>query len=176
VAKVVTSLLSLSRNDENEFELIKIDLLMKMTLDFCYPFLEKNDVELRFVDNIDTLEAECNVTQISQVLINLIKNASDAVADYEDKWVLVVVTEKESTILIEVIDSGSGISQEIQDKMLMPFFTTKSIGEGTGLGLSISRKILEVHGSELLIDNESANTCFYFELKKKQLALNQNSN
>jgi signal transduction histidine kinase len=61
-------------------------------------------------------------------------------------------------------DSGSGISLEIQNKIMLPFFTTKEVGKGTGLGLSISKSIIEKLNGKFYYDSENKNTCFIIEL------------
>jgi len=68
------------------------------------------------------------------------------------------------TIQIVITDSGFGISKDIVDKILLPFFSTKPVNTGTGLGLSISRKIIENHRGKLYLEEDSTNTCFIIEL------------
>lgn len=67
-------------------------------------------------------------------------------------------------VQISVIDSGSGISEANQKKLMQPFFTTKEVGKGIGLGLSISLSIVHSHGGRLYYNPQSANTCFIVEL------------
>jgi signal transduction histidine kinase len=66
--------------------------------------------------------------------------------------------------LIEVEDNGSGIPNEIKDKILQPFFTTKKGTEGTGLGLSITNDIIKAHGGELNIQSQPGQTIFQIQL------------
>jgi signal transduction histidine kinase len=67
-------------------------------------------------------------------------------------------------ILIEVEDNGSGIPEEIKDKILQPFFTTKKGTEGTGLGLSITNDIIKAHGGQLDIQSQPGSTIFKIHL------------
>ena len=108
----------------------------------------------------------CRPNEVSQVLLNLLNNSYDAVEELEDKWIQVVTSIKNDKVCISVIDSGNGISQEIANEIMQPFFTTKPIGKGTGLGLSISKNLLESQQGELIIDHESANTKFDILLPK----------
>ena len=62
--------------------------------------------------------------------------------------------EKNNNLIIEIEDTGVGISKENLTKVFEPFFTTKGVGEGTGLGMSISYKIIESHGGKINIDSE----------------------
>ena len=73
------------------------------------------------------------------------------------KKVTLKTFEKNQHIVIEVKDNGLGIPQELKDKILMPFFTTKDIGKGTGLGLSISKGIIEEHSGTLSYENKMKN-------------------
>ena len=106
-----------------------------------------------------------NPTQLSQVLFNLINNSFYAVESYPEKWVEVEVRILGMhDLIISVTDSGTGIEKEIADKIMKPFFTTKTPGKGTGLGLSISKDIIESHGGELSIDHTCSNTRFVIKL------------
>jgi C4-dicarboxylate-specific signal transduction histidine kinase len=102
---------------------------------------------------------------VTQVLMNLINNAADAVYDLTEKWIRLSWQQAEDTLVIRVMDSGRGIPPEILVKMMQPFFTTKELGKGTGLGLSISKAIVENHGGQLLYEEHSGHTSFKVELK-----------
>jgi C4-dicarboxylate-specific signal transduction histidine kinase len=116
----------------------------------------------------DSLEIECRDIEISQVLLNLLNNAYDAVTDKEDKWVRIDVKETESAAIITVTDSGPGIPENIRNKITQPFFTTKELGKGTGLGLSISLGIVGAHQGNLTLDTHSSHTCFVVTLPKRR--------
>lgn len=110
---------------------------------------------------------ECRLSEVSQVLINLVINSSFAIEKLPVKWVRLEVKNLENFIEFKVIDSGSGISPEIEKKIFDPFFTTKDFGQGAGLGLSISKGIIDQHGGKIGLDRSSANTCFYVQVPKK---------
>jgi signal transduction histidine kinase len=78
-------------------------------------------------------------------------------------------TKKEGDkVLIFVRDNGSGIPQEILDKIFQPFFTTKPTGEGTGLGLSLSYDIIKAHGGEIKVETkEGEGSEFFIQLPTK---------
>ena len=107
---------------------------------------------------------ECQHLQISQVLINLVNNAYDAVSTLSEKWIILDIYEIDNKVKITITDSGKGIENEIIDKLFEPLFTTKEIGEGTGLGLSISSEIVKNHNGTLYLDTESEFTRFVLEL------------
>jgi signal transduction histidine kinase len=70
------------------------------------------------------------------------------------------VHQKEQNIVVEVTDSGCGISPDIQERIFQPFFTTKPAGEGSGLGLDIVRKIVEKHQGTITFASVSGKTTF----------------
>ena len=104
--------------------------------------------------------------QIQQVVLNLIRNAIDAMADWprRDLTVTVVPAENEMA-LVSVADSGPGISPDIADQLFQPFITTKRTG--MGVGLSISRTIVEAHGGRIQVEeNDGGGAVFRFTLPR----------
>lgn len=101
---------------------------------------------------------------LSQVLLNLVGNAFDAIRESGEGSVTLRAEQRGDRVEISVIDSGPGIPPEIRTKIMAPFFTTKPVGKGTGLGLSISRRIATEHGGQLFLDEKSAATRFVLDL------------
>ena len=96
-------------------------------------------------------KVKIDANQISQVIVNLITNAADAI---EKNGTITIGTEMENgCVNITVTDTGSGISQEKIDKIFIPFFTTKPAGKGTGLGLSVSYGIVGNHGGTIKVES-----------------------
>jgi signal transduction histidine kinase len=127
--------------------------------------LERNDILLRtdLAARLPIIQGDS--IQLQQVLLNLIVNAADALADVVDRSrELTIVTRPESVgVRVEVIDNGVGIEKEKLDSIFQPFYTTK--GNGMGLGLSISRSIIKNHGGQLFAQpNYGSGTTFYFTL------------
>jgi two-component system sensor kinase FixL len=102
--------------------------------------------------------------QIQQVLLNLIRNAMDAMEDTTKRELVIsVAPADEGYVRVSVADSGSGIAPEVAELMFQPFITTKR--HGMGVGLSISRTIIEAHGGRIWIErNPSGGTTFHFTL------------
>jgi two-component system, LuxR family, sensor kinase FixL len=101
--------------------------------------------------------------QIQQVLINLIRNAVDAMDGMHRRELTIKVTGEDGEVRISIADTGSGISEEFRDRVFQAFATTKTTG--MGVGLSISRNIVEAHGGRLWYEpNSSGGTVFYLAL------------
>jgi len=102
--------------------------------------------------SMEIAEADMNVNvdagQINQVLINLIKNSMEALANTTEPRITIrAIVDNDNRSLVQVIDNGKGISDEIMDAIFIPFFTTKE--EGSGIGLSLSRQIMRLHGGTI---------------------------
>ena len=105
--------------------------------------------------NPENLEFYIDEKQISQVLINLAKNALQSVENTENGKVLIVAgTDENGSKFIDVIDNGPGIPPEVMDEIFVPFFTTKS--EGTGIGLSLSKRVMQLHGGNIQVRSTPA--------------------
>jgi signal transduction histidine kinase len=111
-----------------------------------------------------------SATELNQVWANLISNAIDAAG--EGGHVTVRTFLEGTTAIVEVVDDGPGIPQNLQDRIWEPFFTTKPVGQGTGLGLDISRRIVEEHGGEITLESAPGNTRFAVRLPVGGVAAN----
>jgi len=104
--------------------------------------------------------------QIQQVLLNLMRNAIEAMHDSGQKELLVATKAVDGDMVeVSVADTGAGISEEIADRLFQPFVTTKPTG--MGVGLSISKRIIEAHGGKLWVElNPGGGTVFRFTLQQ----------
>lgn len=169
IASIVKSLRFFARDGEKDpFEMRSVTQLIEDTLELCRARFRNHEVGLKVRMSGSDFKMECRPVQISQVLLNLLSNAFDAVLPLESRWVAIEVSETGSDIEISVVDSGAGISPAIAHKIMQPFFTTKEVGVGTGLGLSISRGIVTDHGGRLELDTSSKNTRFVVTLPRYQ--------
>jgi signal transduction histidine kinase len=166
IAQIVKGLRTFSR-DAKADPMTCVDLkeIVEETLDLCRDRFEQEKILLR-TDLRDETLCECRPTQISQILLNLLNNAFDAVYRSTDlRWVSVELSQSAvDRVQLSVTDSGPGIHPSLADQIMKPFFTTKQVGEGTGLGLSISKSIAEDHSGTLRSDASSAHTRFVLEL------------
>jgi signal transduction histidine kinase len=168
IGKIIKGLKTLSR-DGNSDPMIEFSVasLMEDVKMFVEMKLKTHDIEFECIMNQSNPIAFGREVQISQVLINLIGNAADAVMDLAGKkWIKIEVQELTDEVVFIVTDCGAGIDKKILDKIMNPFFTTKEVNKGTGLGLSISKSIIEEHGGELSYNPDHSNTQFKFSLKK----------
>jgi len=90
----------------------------------------------------------------SRVVLNICNNAFDAMRNTPKPMLTILTQLQKDTVRIQFKDNGPGIPDEIKDKILQPFFTTKKGKEGTGLGLSITNDIIKAHRGELTIDSQ----------------------
>ena len=163
-SSIVKGMLEHSRTSSGKKELTDINALADEYLRLAYHGLRakdksfNTDFKTHFDSNLPKVEV---VSQdIGRVLLNLINNAFQAVAEKEKlglegyKPGLVVATQKTAKgIEISITDNGPGIPDEIKDKIFQPFFTTKDTGKGTGLGLSLAYDIVKAHGGELTVES-----------------------
>jgi len=117
----------------------------------------------RFASHTDAVLVE--KVQIQQVLLNLMRNATEAMQGCDRKELLVTTSAPDDEkVTVSVADTGSGLSEEIAERLFQPFVTTKPAG--MGVGLSISKRIIEAHGGEMWAEpNEGGGTVFRFTLQ-----------
>jgi len=119
----------------------------------------KHDLEInriRFIVNVkpQNLALTIDPELIQQVLINLLKNAIQALEERENKIIeLLAYQDEKNNTLFVVKDNGPGIDEEAQSKIFIPFFTTKKTG--SGIGLSLSRQIMRQHNASISVKSKN---------------------
>ncbi len=167
IARIIQGLRTFSRNGTNDpVEPASISQIVHHTISLCQERMKFHKIDLDVNQISEDLLVCCREVEISQVLLNILNNAHDAVEDREQRWIRVDVQETESDVEISIVDSGAGIPAEIKEKVFQPFFTTKPVGKGTGLGLSISKGIIDSHKGSLTIDNFKGHTRIKITLPK----------
>ena len=168
MAKIIVGLRNFSRDGSNDpFGVVTANALIAEVLDLCAERLKIHNVSVS-ISGFDETIIQCRQVQISQVLVNLINNADDAIEARAEKWIRIDASQSHDQYIIRVTDCGEGIPEPIVAKLMDPFFTTKPVGKGTGLGLSISREIIKKHGGTLEYNPASPNTQFVITLPLKQ--------
>ncbi|MFN5425101.1 MAG: sensor histidine kinase, partial [Bacteroidota bacterium] len=164
---IVKSMLQHSRKSSGQKELTDINALCDEYLRLSYHGLRAKDKSFNaeFDTQYDTTLAPINVVpqDIGRVILNLINNAFYAVNERQKKdkdsgykpRVTLTTRQEGNQVVIEVADNGTGMPDQVKEKIFQPFFTTKPTGEGTGLGLSLSYDII-TKGHHGIMDVESA--------------------
>lgn len=148
--KIITDMKSFSRRETDNLEEADLNKAIDATLTIIIHEY-KNRVEIKKDYGIRT-PLICNISKLNQVFMNILVNACHAIPE---KGEIVIKTRIESDMaIVEISDTGEGITEEVRKKMFEPFFTTKAAGIGTGLGLSISHKIIEQHNGEILVNSK----------------------
>jgi two-component system, NtrC family, nitrogen regulation sensor histidine kinase NtrY len=123
----------------------KVAMLMKTEL-------RKTNIDFQYEYSSEYLTIQADEEMIEQVLINLLKNAIEALHETENPTLRLIGRYDENAIKIEVIDNGPGIIKEAREHIFVPFYTTKRTG--SGIGLSLSRQIMQMHNGSLSVESE----------------------
>jgi C4-dicarboxylate-specific signal transduction histidine kinase len=166
IGSIVKSLRHIAREGEGDAVLpVSLRDVIERVLELWRERLRIHAIQLNCAPVDPQLQVPCREVQIAQILMNLLQNAFDAVAESPgEKWVTLEVKRREDSVVVSVVDSGPGVARSIRERIMEPFFTTKPIGKGMGLGLSLSRSIAEGHGGKLILDEEREHTCFSLTL------------
>ncbi|OQX33686.1 MAG: hypothetical protein B0D91_13850 [Oceanospirillales bacterium LUC14_002_19_P2] len=170
VSGIINSLSKISRSSHNEdFQHCQVAVFITDAADLVEEKCKVNgiDFSVEYLEETDKVVINCQRLHLSQVIVNLLNNACDAVSESEEKWIRIEVSQSGKQVMIRVIDSGPGIPAKIRERVFDPMFTTKEIGKGTGLGLSISQTIIRGHGGVIRVDAHCPNTCFILTLDKE---------
>jgi PAS domain S-box-containing protein len=160
VAKIVQSLRGLARTGKPQRQKAIIPDLVDSSLEMLRNRLKRQNIRVETSYNPEPT-LWCVPTQISQVLLNLLLNATQAIEAAEaasptragSGVIRITVERQEFEMLVAISDNGAGIPPENLPHIFDPFFTTKDVGEGTGLGLSITHNIIAGHGGRTEVDS-----------------------
>lgn len=138
--------------DEMHFLPLHISELINDTKDMLFEIFKNEGVEMIFkVEN--NLWITGNRGRLQQVLVNILNNAKDAVAQSEVKKIEINAFKNSSSVQIEISDSGPGVPESLKEKIFDPFFTTKEVNKGTGIGLALVSSIIKEHGGVVSLDH-----------------------
>jgi signal transduction histidine kinase len=157
ITKIVNGLKTFSRVDSDTKEPVDVNECIQNTIKLVNNEIKYKAKLLVDLTNIPVIMGYPG--GLSQVILNLLVNASQAIAGFGEISITTRVEKKE--IIIRVKDNGVGIAKDKIDKIFDPFFTTKGVGLGTGLGLSISAGIIEQHHGRMSVESEEGSgACF----------------
>jgi signal transduction histidine kinase len=144
-------------------EVVSLTDLVDMSLELVRGRIARRGIAVE-LDCAGTPRVRCAASQLSQVLLNLVVNAVQAVEAsdaVEGGAIRIGSRTVGEDVVIEVRDNGCGIAEDDLRRIFDPFFTTKDVGEGTGLGLAISHGIVAAHGGRIEASSEvGRGSCF----------------
>jgi signal transduction histidine kinase len=150
--RIVRDVLSFARPSEPELETIRVDTIIDEVRGLMLPDLERRGVRLNVEWGQDLL-IRADSGHLKQVLVNLVRNASEAIEGEGTVTIraragsATLKGRESAAVILEVSDTGKGISPDVEKRLFDPFYTTKETG--TGLGLPIAARIVEKHGGIL---------------------------
>lgn len=158
ITEMVLNLRNFARLDESKVKTIDIRDCIESSLKIAGNSIKHQEIVTDFAP---TPEVKCSPSQINQVLVNLLNNASQAMANKPDGKIELRTHADNDHVYIDVRDNGHGMSPSVLAQIFEPFFTTKGAGEGTGLGMAISQQIMEQHHGDIrAVSTEGVGTTF----------------
>ncbi len=145
---------NLARIPRPNFSIIRLEALFHRVEQLMKEHLSSNGISYSSFVEPESLELTADPELIEQVLINLLRNAVDAVVGHSARSISMTGRIGDNgRVTVEVWDSGPGISKDMQERIFVPFFTTKP--EGSGIGLSLSRQIMRLHNGSIRVNSDS---------------------
>ncbi len=146
-AQLVRQLLLFSRRESGRPEPLDLGEAVRATVTLLRRLLRENiELDLRLAD--EPLPLEADRTQLEQVVVNLALNAADAMPD-GGRLTIATRRGRRDAVVLELTDTGHGISPEVRERIFEPFFSTKTAGAGSGLGLAVVDGIVTGHGGRV---------------------------
>jgi len=134
-------------------ELVSINQVIGRALSLMQEQLRLREIEVELDVSAQRAVVMGNAIQLEQVLINLLTNARDALAESPRKIIHILCEVRDGIVDLAFSDTGPGIPEGLERRIFDPFFTTKEVGRGTGLGLSITYGIIKEHGGTIAVAN-----------------------
>lgn len=151
VKKIVQDLKSFSRVDQDTARFDNVNDILESSINMVWNELKYKASLKKELGELP--KTRCNPQQLSQVFVNLLVNAAQAIEEKGD--IIVKTWADDGEIYCTITDTGCGIPEKILPQLFNPFFTTKEVGKGTGLGLSIAYEIItKKHNGEIFVTSE----------------------
>ncbi|MEO0515160.1 MAG: ATP-binding protein [Planctomycetota bacterium] len=147
LSAIVNDVLSFARQIEPNVQALDAGSALQRVVDAHRPAIESHRIAVAVQLKSDVIHADADL--LHQALLNLVRNAVDAMAEQRGGQLQIVVEPNRVTL----IDTGPGLPQEVADRIFNPFFTTRSTG--TGLGLAIVHRIIDAHGGTIAVHNHA---------------------
>lgn len=159
--KFITSYKEFARPIDARFESVDIVKLVERTVTLLQPQLDELDIELHLEIPSGRLFTSADESLLEQVMINLLKNAIDAVPHDGTGTIRFVLAKRNQRTTVAISDNGPGIDEEVLPRIFVPFFTTKP--KGSGIGLSLSRQIMKLHNGAINVQTSEKGSVFVVE-------------
>lgn len=174
VAGIIRNLLTFSRQEQEGLAPARMSDIVQTAILLIETTLRKEMITLTAVVPEDLPKINCQAQQITQVIVNLLMNARDALnakySDYHEEKLIEMKSyktrrEDQCWLRTEILDHGIGIDEDTSGSVFDPFFTTKSRTDRSGLGLSVCYGIIKEHGGDIFMETEPGKyTRIYFDL------------
>ncbi len=154
VRSIVQDLKLFSRAQEDKRERVDVRRALDSSIRMAWNEIRHRAKLVREYGEVPAIDA--NESRLCQVFLNLLINAAQAIPEgqADRNEIRVSALARDQRVVVEVCDTGSGMSQEVLQRLFTPFFTTKPIGVGTGLGLSICHRIVSALGGEISVQSQ----------------------
>jgi len=152
LSEMLRNMLSFSKPEEEKRRPVKIDGLIEGILLVMEKQMKESNIQVELSFDPDIPEIMASTNQMRQVLLNIFKNAKEAMP--KGGTLFVRTSQEDNRVLIHIQDTGIGIPEAIKDKIFDAFFTTKQKVKGVGLGLSVCYGIIRDHGGEIKVKSE----------------------
>jgi len=165
-SSIIDHIRNFSKKGTLSMKMIDLNKIILEAIDLINLQLKKNSIDLIFVldDTIPSIVGD--KISLEQLIVNIILNSKDAILEKdfegtgENGTISISTFEKDGMVNMIILDNGSGISDDIMNKIWSPFFTTKKRVHGTGIGLSICSKILKDHSATVDVKSDGSGTQF----------------
>ncbi|EQC45186.1 PAS domain S-box protein [Bacteriovorax sp. BSW11_IV] len=155
----------LANNAVDKIAPTNLKKVLERTLTLIHTKLKSKKIKLDYSALDETHLAYSNDSDMSQIFLNMLNNSSDAVSEFQDRWIHIDSKKEDNDIVITFSDSGPGIPDDIAARIFDTLFTTKGDKRGTGLGMGICRKLIEKAGGSIILDTKAPNTTFVIRLR-----------
>jgi two-component system NtrC family sensor kinase len=165
IERIVREMMDRTRPTRPELAPVDLNALLVRIFDATAPALDARGVELQteLYENLPLVNGDAD--RLQQVFINLVNNALDAMTEGGSLTIRTGLAEKSADVdgsddgnpsfaIVELVDTGCGMTEELRSHIFDPFYTTKGTGRGTGLGLVVVRQVVREHGGEIEVESE----------------------
>jgi signal transduction histidine kinase len=139
-------------------------IIVDEALILCETTLDDSKISVSVEGDLDLMISACRPQILSQVLFSLVQNSQEALAELSEKWIKISVRQLGEAVEFSVTDSGRGVPDAVRERLFMPFYTTKEVGDGYGLGLVNCASAIALQGGQLEYVASAKNTTFAFRV------------